>query len=506
VNKKTAVCFGIFLIGMYALFLNPYLDVRGYNAHDSAVYMSRAISLWKGIGYGEQFADVFMPVTGQPPVFSFLLAPIIGIFGVNFFILKMFMLSFAALLSVALYKFFAYFCQSKEQAVCATFLMIASPVIFGLSHRVLADIPLFVFVVWGLWNLDHYFQKSVPIFSPWLIFAVIASSTAYLLKQTALAVFVGAWFLFLHPTFRNKTVLKKLLIFTAISSIPIVIWHAWCSTVPDDLWYWTTPATRDYLWKNPFTAKDGYISVADFIIRVRHNLVWGISNNVAMIFFAPFYFLEGSLLGFLLSVPIVLWLGWQWTWSFIKRPSVLEGFVFFSLALLVPKYLGMAARYIAIIWPALLVYAIRGAVPFPKKIQTYLLNSLILISLCTTFIISLDQWKNPYGSKTLKDYVAIASQARKLLPAESVCKAPLVPHWQILTGHKCQYQGQDLVTYFVSLSDQAPQNLGPYKDVERDALEGAKNVGMLWENRKSELKKVFQNNTFALFKVVNHGD
>ena len=498
--------YSLFLMAMYIFFLNPYLDVRGYNAHDPASYINKAISLWKGIGYGEQFADIFLPVTIQPPLFSLFLAPVIGIFGVNFIVLKLFMLVFAAALSFVLFKFFSYFLGYSDSAKWAVLMALASPVIFGLSHRVLADIPVFVFVALSLWSLDNYLRNPGSILSPWLFLSAAASSLAYLTKQTALAVFVGGWFLFLHRDFRNGVVFKKLILYSVIGLIPIVIWHAWCKIIPDDLWYWTTPSVRDYIWKNPFTAKEGFLSLSDFFIRVRHNLVWGISNNIAMAFFAPFYFLEGGLFGFLLSFPIVIWLAWQWGKSFIKQPTVLEGFVFFSLALMVPKYLGMAARYIAMIWPVIIIYFIRALAPLSPKKQSVILNVLIIISLCTTLGISIDQWRNPYGSKTLADYVALSKQAKALLPEGSVCKAPLLTHWQILTGHKCECYGQELVTYFVSLSDTAPQNLDFYRDVERDVLVGARDVGLLWKGQEGRVEKIVQNNTFALFKVKTHGN
>ncbi len=504
--------FSIFLGSMYLLFLNPVLDIRGFNANDPAAYINKAIGLWRGIGYGEQFANTFLPVTGQPPVFSLLLAPVVGIFGVNFVILKLYMLFFSLLLGVTIYPFFKYFLKEKKQAVVATFLMMTSPVIFGLSHRVLADVPMFVFMVLGLFTLNRYLREPVPIFSSGLFIASLTASVAYLTKQTALGVFIGGWFLWLHPDFRNRIVFKKLLAYSIISCIPILAWHTWCATLPDNLWYWTTPATRDYLWKNPFTIKDGYISILDFITRMRHNIVWGISNNIAMVFFAPFYFTEGSLFGFFASLPVMLWLSWQWIRSFIKSPSVLEGFVFFSLALFIPKFMGFAARYVAIIWPAVLVYAVRGIAQLPKKFQTYFLSSLCIVSLVTTLVISINQWKNPYGSETLKDYVAAAQEAKKIFPSDSKCAAPLLTHWQILTGHQCFYGKDSAVlpyllstgsAYLVVLSDHAPRDLEHFKDVELQALEAGVRLIKILEQKQSLFEKVFENKTFMLMKVKN---
>ena len=399
---------------MYLVFLNPHLDVRGFNAHDPAGYISRAISLWNGRGYGERFANAFLPVTAQPPMLSLLLAPVVGFFGVNFVVLKLSMLLFAAGLGVLLYRFFKYFFSTTEQALLATLITMASPTIFGLSHRVLADVPLFVFVVLALFTLDRYLREPVPVLSRWLFVSAIASSVAYLIKQTGLAVFFGGWLLVFHPQFRNRRVLGKLVLYSLLGFIPIILWHVWCATVPDDLWYWTTPATRDYLWKNPFTIKDGYLTVSDMITRMRHNIVWGISNNISAVLFSPFYFTEGSALSFLASLPISLWIGWQWGKSLLRSPSVLEGFVFFSLVLLVPKFMGFAARYLALIYPAVLVYAMRGLSGFQKRFQINVLLLLFLISLGTTFAVAVDQSKNPYGSETLGDYVSLAEKAKEL--------------------------------------------------------------------------------------------
>jgi len=166
------------------------------------------------------------------------------------------------------------------------------------------------------------------------------------------------------------------------------------------------------------------------------------------------------------------------------------------MALLVPKYLGMAARYVAIIWPALIVYAVRG------KIGRPVLNLLVSVALMTTLVISIDQFKNPYGSKTLKDYVAIAEKAKELFPKNTVCKVPLDAHWQVLTRHKSQIHGEDMATYFVGLSETAPQDLSPYKDVEKDALQSARKVSDILRNHPRKTEKVIQNDTFALYQVV----
>lgn len=501
----------LFLATLYFIFLNPYLDVRGFNADDPVSYLSKGLSLWRGIGYGEQFANVFMPVTAQPLFFSLMLAPIVGIFGINFVAFKLFMVFLALLLGFATYRFFTYFLRDDQLAFLLTLILMSSPIIFGLSHRVLAEVPLYLFAVLALLTLDRYLRENSPVFSSGLWISSLLLGVSYLTKQTSISIWFGGWFLILFPQFRKKIVLIKLIVYTMVGFVPIAIWHGWASTVPDDLWYWTTPSARDFFDQNPLNPTGGLISLSDFLIRMRHNVVWGIANNSAMVLFAPFYFTEGRLLGFVLSVPIVVWFAWQWVKSFRKHPSVLEGFVFSGLSLLLMKYGGFAARYSALMYPAFLVYAARGIEVFRSKIRILILSSIIFVSMSTTILIALDQARNPYGSKVLNDYIAVGEQAKKLFPKDSKCAVPLLTHWQILTGHQSFYDRKTKVenlsgdlAYVVGLSDKAPQDLRLFKDLDRHVLSDAQIIRNSVNRQPEVFEKIYENQTYAIFKVVHH--
>jgi len=505
---------GLSLILIYLIFLNPYLDVRGFNADDPASYINRAVSLWKGIGYGEQFADVFLPVTGQPFVFSLMIAPVVGWFGVNFLMLKLFMVFLAILLSVSLYYFFKYFLEENDQAHLFTLLMMASPVIFGLSHRVLADIPLFLFVILALKALNCYLREPSPVISSDLFLSSLLLGISYLIKASAIGVWFGGWFLILHPRFRSKIVFQKLIAYTIIGFIPILMWYAWCRTVPQNLWYWTVGFKLDFIDPNSHSLQGPLISLSDLFLRMRHNIVWGMSNNIAVIFFAPFYFTESYLIGFLLGLPIAFWLFLEWIRSYLKNPSVLEGFVVFSLALLLIKYLGHAARYIALVYPAFLVYAGRGMKGFSKSKQVLLVSGLFLVSICTTVFVAIDQAQTPYGSATLKNFVMTAQKAKEIFPSDSKCFVPLMSHWQIMTGHQCFFSPQKFLenlksntsTYLVGLSDKGPKDLESFQDLDRHVLKDAVQFRGIAESMPQAFQKVYENDTFAIYKVINQGN
>ena len=426
---------------MYLFFLNPHVDVKPFNADDSVAYLNRAKSLWEGHGYGESFVDAFFPVTLQPPAFSLLLAPLVGIFGMNFIVLKLFMLLLTILMAISSFIYFRHFLHSQTEVNSAMLLLMASPVIFGLSHQVLAEIPLFLFCMLGLVTLDRYLQTSVRIFSPVLFFSALLIATAYFFKATALGVLAGGWMLILHPKFQTLGTFKKLLLCSVLVFIPILFWQAWCSTIPKTN-FWTQPAWADILMVNPYQAGSPRASLADLAVRMRHNLAWGLSANIAMGLMAPFYFAQGGVLSFVLSLPIVLWLLGSWVKSLVQKPSVLEGFTLFSIFILMIKFEGMAVRYAALLYPVLLVYVFRGFnANMNAKLQTLVPQVLSVVAIVTTLVVAVDHWNNPYGGKIVRDYISVAQKAKAIFPPHSRCYAPMGSHWQVLTEHLCFISG-----------------------------------------------------------------
>ncbi|MBI4358109.1 MAG: glycosyltransferase family 39 protein [Candidatus Omnitrophica bacterium] len=497
-----AMVLGMLLTLMYVVFLNPYIDVRGFNAHDPAGYIDRAISIWNGDGYGERFADRFLPVTMQPPGFSFLLAPIVGIFGVNFFALKIYMVFWGALTAFVYLFFFRRFLQRATDAYVATLVLMASPVIFGLSHRVLSEIPLFFFTSLALVALNNYLKSRARIYSGWLWMGAASLGIAYLFKFTALGVVAGGWLLFLHPEFRNWIVFKKMLLFTVLISLPVVLWQVYSSSIPQETWYWTNSFLNQFILKNPYDPASPIASVSDWVVRMRQNIVWGISCNIATSLIAPLYFLEGGFAGFFLSLPVVLWLAYQWLRSYRNLPSVLEGFTLFILVILVTTYEGQANRYIAILYPALVVYGFRGVSSSRFGISSHgVIGAILFLSTLTTFLGALDQNKNPYGSKTLRDFVQIAQKTKEMVSRESTCIAPLTSHWQILTGHSCfsSWKGAE-ADYYVVLSNRYAGNVEALQDIEKDAAKGAWRISDMLRETSSPLLRLYENDTFAIVR------
>lgn len=500
----------LFLCLLYLCFLTPTLDLRPFNAHDSVAYLNRAWSLWKGLGYGESFLDAFYPVTIQPPAFSLFLAPLVGVFGMNFLVLKIFMVVLAAFLAWSSVVFFRTFLESGREASLATLLLMASPVIFGLSHQILSEIPLLLFSVLALVALERYLKPSVSVTSPLLALAALLTVTAYFFKVSALGVLAGVWLLFLHPRFRTFVVFKKAILLSLFVFIPMALWRSWCSTIPY-VGYWTQPFLTDFLLLNPYDPASPRASLMDGIIRMRHNVAWGLAANVGMILLPPLYFIQGERLGFFLSVPILCWLAVLWFKSYRGQPSVLEGFVLFGMAVLVIKFEGMAMRYMSLLYPAFLVYALRGfrSMGLYEGWRRWVLVAIGTAALVTTVAAAVSQVQNPYGGSVARDYVDAALKAKSVLPPESTCRAPLASHWQVLTEHSCfvraglagseDGRGKS-ADYVVTLAGGALRDPSAFKDFENHLIKGALGITEDVEAGGVPFETVYENGTFALIR------
>lgn len=554
-NGPFQIAVGAFVF-LYIIFLNPYFDVWGHNAHDPAAYISRALSLLEGHGYGEQFANAFFPVTLQPPMTSLLLTPVLAAFGVNFFAIKLYWLLMMIPFCFVAFKFFAYFLAESgnreiSAAAFATILFAGSPVIFGVAHRVMAEIPLFTFMMLAImftdkalkWKSNYRMPESkvnskvlngsngsFPALghshivsdlelrdsslrgkdsqNRSLIFlAALFMATAYYFKVSALTIPIGMWAMILHPDYRRATVLKRMLAISAILALFLLPWMLWKQTVPD-IWYWTHSSGIDFFLQNPIDPSSPLISAGEFFLRLRHNIVWGLSNNIAVIFLAPLYFLEGSAAGFLISIPVVLVLLSGWIVSCRKWSSVLEGFVLVSLTVLLLKHLGGASRYVAMTHCGMIVYGIRMASHCPPALRNIAAVAILFLTFLSTSLMAYEKHRNPYGRPVIADYVAISSQARQLLPQNATCYGPMVSHWQVLTGHSC-FTGdlEDSFTaelskpdYFVILNDSFKEPPAKFKNFEGDLVEPAAALRDLIRERNIAVQTVTENNTFRIVR------
>ena len=496
-------------IFLYLFFLNATVDLRGFNTDDPAAYLGRAISLWRGHGYGEMFAYGFFPVTIQTPGFSLLLAPIVGLFGANFVALKLFMVLTAGLMAMAAYHYFRYFLPVKDDAPWATILLMASPVVFGLSHRILAEIPLTIFIMLALTHLDGYLKEGGNLLNRRLVWSAACLIVAYFFKPTSISVFVGGLLLGFHPRFRTVATWKKIFFCGFLVAVPIVVWKHYCSTVPH-VWFWTTSEKDLLIYHFPGGPEHGLLTVSDWMMRIRHNIVWGMAGNIGTAIVAPLFFIQAHMIGFLLGMAVVIGMGAMWAVSFRDAPSVQEGFVLFGLTILMLVSEGLAVRYMEMFYPVFIVYAFRAGSRFmPRGLLRSTARTLLGFAVVTTTVTAIDQHRRPFGNEVLAAYVDLANNAKRQFPADSLCFAPLTSHWQAMTLHLCgKYDHDGSLTpnktdksYYVIPTETGIQASAQSSLEDKGVMRAAMEIQHALREMGVALTTAYRNKYFALVSI-----
>jgi len=343
--------------------------------------------------------------------------------------------------------------------------------------------------------------------------AAVATAGAALFKGLGLAVLLGSWLLLLSRRWRRREVVIKLLVYTGFSVLPVLLWQLRC---------WATPSVgflgrnmlEFYYLQDPYAPGSPLVSFSDLLVRIRHNIVWGLSANLASVVLSPLYFIryKHDLLACLVGLPLVCWLAWQWLQACRAKPSVLEGCVFVGLAALLLYFHGNTERYVAFLYPALVVYAVRGlrALVTNEAWRRRVLLGWLSLSMISTLVAAVDQWRDPFGSPTIRDYVLLARQAKATLPPMSRCVAPMSVHWQVLTGHRCltkaaaERDGAASADYAVVLAETSawsPEDHAHLNNFEGDLIRGAVRLTAALQPQAGALPTVARTARFRLVRL-----
>lgn len=494
------------LLGLYVIFLNPHLDIKSYNSHDPVTYLTGAQSLWRGDGYGLRFADVYMPMKLQPPGVSALMAPVVGIFGVNFVAIKLAYVGLSVLLAWCAYRLFRAQLGSGELAALGAVWLMACPVIFRLGHQVMAEVPLLISVTAALLALDRYLRAPGRLVSGQLWLAAAATAAAAYFKGLGLAVLAGAWLLpLLTPRWRSRETLAKLALYSALVAVPVAWWLYRCHLTPSEGFHGRSIADF-YLLKDPYQPGSPGMTAADWVARIRYVVRWGMAGNFALLFVAPAYFMHHHFIAVVLGLAIGAGLAWQWWRACRRDPGPLEGFSLVGWLGVLLYVHGNAVRFLSMLFPAMLIYALRGAEPWLRSRRGWAIASgLLAMSFGVTIAVAIDQWKDPHGHPLVRDYTAAAQAARAQFGPDSRCLAPEPAHWQLLTGHACLKRGLPsggaAANYALVLAE--PETYDPDQLVyfKRDLITGARKIATRLADAGVRTEPVARHGAFMLVRV-----
>jgi 4-amino-4-deoxy-L-arabinose transferase-like glycosyltransferase len=190
---------------MFSAFcINNYLSDAG----DNAQYMILAKSLITFQGYKE-ISDPAMPDHVKlPPVFPLMLAPLVGLFGFNLPILKVFMLIISLATFISLYLLLKQYVK-EYLALGVTCLTIFSFEIFHWSNDIMSEMPfmLFTFLALYYYKKENFWNMCVSV--------ILACLT-----RTSGIVLAGAIVLSLLLRKEVKTAIKAAIVI----AIPNAVW------------------------------------------------------------------------------------------------------------------------------------------------------------------------------------------------------------------------------------------------------------------------------------------
>lgn len=309
------------------------------DAGDNAEYMILAKSIAQGQGYRE-INNPYMPQhTKFPPLFPGLLAPIIFFFGFNITVLKTFIIILSLITLYVIYLF------TKEHTTKTTALAVTAMTAFSFqylhwSHRIMAEIPLMLFMFLTLYFLKKENGWLVAIFT---LLAIFTKSIGIILLP---AIFV---YLILTKKY-NQAIIYLLVV-----------------GVPFGIWVFKTEQNRTYATQtyvdvvkyiDPDNPDLGNVNFEQFVGRVTRNSFNYLRNFSQFIF----HYNEQTRLryfwvDFIFMLPILLGIIYMLIQKDYLFPLVFSAFM--SLLIIWPWE---TIRFVVPILPVIYIFFITGMV------------------------------------------------------------------------------------------------------------------------------------------------
>ena len=315
-------------------------------SQDSAVY----ITLGKSLSAGQGYTCMGYTHVNYPFLFPLTLAPIIELFGVNFFLMRLLVI----LMGVgALGLVFLLFKQimGPRWGLVLMLLTGASEYHYFYSHHILSDIPYTFFSFLALW---YYFTKNPEQSGRRSTFVLAGLMlTAYFTRTVGVTLVVA---IILDELLRNQK--KQAILLIVIFLIPVGLWSYRNMTVPREK---QVPVSRgepiDYFhefFSRDLTDKEvGYIGLEDLGKRILRNAI--MSRRATTILILSYSY-ESILSARIISVLLLV----GFLWCLFKRRTVIEYYIFLYILIRLVWPRMPVIRYFVPIYPFLLYYLFTG--------------------------------------------------------------------------------------------------------------------------------------------------
>ena len=351
-QRARVICFLLIFAAAAAYFVFGQLEFN----HDSAVYILLSESLISGDGYRSLYIVGSPPHTKYPPLFPLLLAPIVYLFELNFWAMRLFVTVVGV---AALYVIYTFFRRIAGDRVAFTILVLTgvSHGVWSYSQQILSEIPYLLFSFLGLLLLERYKEERARILGK-ACMAALAIALAFLTRNIGLALLVGGGvYIALEGqrsgTFYSRQRLTKSGLLVALAGAPAALWFLRNWVVSGG----RTPVAylQEYGLKDYASVDSRMTGLNDLYELISHNLYIYV-NGCSKVVLPYFPWLPDQLTGPLVTTVVLI----GFFICAIRKRTILEYYVIsYVIAVLLfpaayPRYL---VPLIPIIWYYFLVAA-----------------------------------------------------------------------------------------------------------------------------------------------------
>ena len=322
---------------------------------DSAIYISLAKSLAAGNGY----YYMGLPHAKYPFIFPLMLAPIIKVCGLNFFIMRLLIIVLTISSFYLIYILFKK-CTDEGMALAIMLLTGFSSSLLHLSTWILSEVPYMFFSLCTLYFFIDYDKESrwltkagflSSIFLLFTIFTRMIGLTLGIAILLHLLLSRGAKGYFTHN-------IKKMVLIGVIISIPLSSWFYRSYLINQQFpfqpeYRGVLNYQREFFVKVPDNIHTPSITLADFVTRIQDNvrIYIGITSDV-MVNNVPFKIFR--------FITMLLFL-YGFLWCFFKRRTVVEYYFSLYLTVCIIWWFNLhSVRFITPVIPFVFYYLLTG--------------------------------------------------------------------------------------------------------------------------------------------------
>ena len=326
---------------------------------DSAIY----ISLAKSIAAGNGYHYMGLPHAKYPFIFPLILSPIIGLFGLNFLLMRLLII---VLTIGSLYLTYILFRKSTDEGMALAIMLLTgfSSTLLHLSTWILSDVPYMFFSLCTLYFLIDYSKDNSSLTKTGFlssIFLLMAIFTR-MIGITLFIAFLCHFLLLFSPPHKRQGSLfngvKKVILVSLIISLPLCLWFYRSYLINKNTpfkpeYRGILSYEKEFFLKVPDNIHSESLSLRDFLKRIQGNFriyAKGISTIICKSVHSTKFRLF-TLLLFLCG----------FCWCFLKRRSVIEYYFIFYLTFCIIWWFNQhPPRFLAPVIPFIFYYLLIG--------------------------------------------------------------------------------------------------------------------------------------------------